>query len=56
MESKSGRFVVVHDGELYNFGELRHELEQTGHRFRGHSGTEVLLAAEEPRNLGEVVA
>ncbi|MFQ5695848.1 MAG: asparagine synthetase B family protein, partial [Terriglobia bacterium] len=34
---------IAHNGELYNFRQLRQELEAAGHRFRSNSDTEVLL-------------
>ncbi len=38
-------FVITYNGELYNAGQLRKELESLGHTFSGHSDTEVLLHA-----------
>jgi asparagine synthase (glutamine-hydrolysing) len=45
MVSADGRSVLVFNGEIYNFREIRRELEQGGVRFRSRSDSEVLLEA-----------
>lgn len=47
MISASGRYVMVFNGEIYNFKQLRTDLEKKDCVFKGHSDTETILAAFE---------
>src|SRR5579864_8849212 len=44
MQAADGKVVIAFNGEIYNFRELRTELQARAQVFRSHSDTEVLLA------------
>lgn len=45
MANADGSLIVSYNGEIYNFAEIRAELEALGHQFRTHGDTEVILHA-----------
>lgn len=56
MTSAGGRYRISFNGEIYNFTDLRQLLERDGAAFRGHSDTEVALAAFERWGVEQSIA
>jgi asparagine synthase (glutamine-hydrolysing) len=52
MSNEDGTIWIVFNGEIYNFQELRPDLERRGHRFRSRTDTEVLLHLYEEHGVG----
>ncbi|HSK72882.1 MAG TPA: asparagine synthase (glutamine-hydrolyzing) [Pyrinomonadaceae bacterium] len=44
MHYAEGRYTIVFNGEIYNFIEIKENLERKGYKFKSHCDTEVLLA------------
>jgi len=55
MLSANERYVIVFNGEIYNYAELKTELDSAGYAFRGTSDTEVMLAGILEWGLEEAV-
>src|SRR5262245_55746879 len=47
MQSETGRYTLVFNGEVYNYREIGETVTREGHRFRGRSDTEIILGAFE---------
>ena len=49
MTSHDGKYIIVFNGEIYNFLTLREELSSAGYPFKTHTDTEVILAYTPPK-------
>jgi len=47
MTNEDGNLVIVYNGEIYNFKEIKTELEKKGHNFKSNTDTEVVVHAYE---------
>ena len=55
MLSHDGRYVICFNGEVYNFRDIRADLEKRGRTFRGHSDTEVVIEAVAEFGIAQTV-
>src|SRR5215212_5571863 len=54
MTDETGDIILVFNGEIYNYRELREELEAKGHRFRTRGDTETIIALYEEEGIEAV--
>jgi asparagine synthase (glutamine-hydrolysing) len=52
MKNEDGSVALTYNGEVFNFSDLRHELQERGSRFRSHTDTEVILRLYEAEGIG----
>ena len=52
MSNETGSIWITYNGEIYNYRELREELEKKGHRFKSESDTEVIIHSYEEYGTG----
>ena len=52
MSNEDGTIWITYNGEIYNYKELRPELEKRGHRFKSDTDTEVIIHAYEEYGIG----
>ena len=55
MKSKCNRYIIVYNGEIYNFRSLKEELHKKNHQFNGNSDTEVILSLIEEFGFEETL-
>ncbi len=55
MSNEDGRCWITYNGEFYNFGDYRAELEAKGHVFRSHCDTETILHLYEEYGMDETL-
>lgn len=53
MVSKCNRYVLIYNGEIYNFRSLKKELIDKNHKFKGNSDTEVILSLFEQHGFDD---
>jgi len=56
MISRNKRYVIIFNGEIYNYREIKADLEKSGIVFRGHSDTETLLESIAYRGIEKTLA
>lgn len=55
MKSKCNRYIIVYNGEIYNFRNLKEELQKKNYEFKGNSDTEVILSLIEEFGFEETL-